>query len=137
MMQLLWVFVVVSGENLRKNYWQNVKKTFRKIWPLNLFAALYFTQPAFIVGAIGIANYLFRKFVIKSPEEERKDLDKTPYLVAASSAAGKGFRNVFYGIPQASYAMVSSLGSKLDDITNHGVKPAPNAAGPNATAAPH
>lgn len=74
-------------EKLKKNYWPNVKKTFKTIWPLNLLATLFLSQPAYIVGAIGVANYLFRKYVIGGKGEEEKD--KTPYSAAAANVSYK------------------------------------------------
>ena len=97
-------------EKLRKNYWPNVKKTFKAIWPLNLLSALFFSQPAYIVGAIGLANYLYRKFVVSKKEEEGKEIDKTPYLVAASNVSYKLARNTTKGLFDAVYAIGSSLG---------------------------
>lgn len=97
-------------EKLKKNYLPNVKKTFKTIWPLNLISTLFFTQQAYIVGAIGVANYLFRKFIIGGAEEPT---DKTPYHVAAPNVAYKLVRNTTKGLSEAIYAIVSTLGSYL------------------------
>lgn len=95
-------------EKLKKTYWPNVKKTFKTIWPLNLISTLFFTQQAYIVGAIGVANYLFRKFVIGGTE---KPTDKTPYHVAAPNVAYKLVRNTTKGLGEAIYAIGSSIGN--------------------------
>ena len=97
-------------EKLRKSYWPNVKKTFKTVWPLNLLSTLFFSQPAYIVGAMGVANYLFRKFIVKGTVEEQTD--KTPYFAAAPSVAGKLIRNPVKGM----YEAVSAIGSSLSDL---------------------
>ena len=104
-------------EKLSKNYWQNVKKTFKTVWPLNLLAALFLSQPAYIVGAIGVANYLFRKFVIGGKAEST---DKTPYYVAAPTVAAKLAKNTTKGLSEAIYAIGSSIG----DLYNASPRPA-------------
>lgn len=107
-------------EKLSKNYWPNVKKTFKTVWPLNLLAGLFLSNAAYIVGTIGVANYLFRKFIVKGKEEENSD--KTPYSVAAPVVAGKLVRNTTYGLSEA----VNAIGSSLGDL----YKSTPKAAAP-------
>ena len=108
-------------EKLKKNYWPNVKKTFKTVWPLNLLAALFLSQPAYIVGAMGVANYLFRRFVIGGKGEEYED--KTPYSVAASSVTYKLARNTVKGFYESVYAIGSSIG----DLYKSSPRPAPQA----------
>lgn len=82
-------------DKIKNNYWPNVKKSFTSVWPLNLLAAL-FLPPAYLVGAVGISNYLYRKIVVGTKEEPEKNPDKTPYLVAGSNALARGIQNVLY-----------------------------------------
>ena len=106
------------------NYWTNVKKTFKTIWPLNLLAALFFTQSAYIVGTIGIANYLFRKFVVKGKEDEHTD--NTSYYSAASNVVGKLVKNPIKGL----YGAVGAIGNSVADLYKSSPKPASAASTP-------
>ena len=123
-------------EKLRKIYWPNVKKTFKTIWPLNLVSALYFTQPAFIVGAIGVANYLFRKFVVKSQQDEAKDVDKTPYLVAAANVTTKLAKNTVGGFYTGLYDVGKSIGNAFGSSYQPSAPAQPAPARPAPSPAP-
>ena len=110
-----------------KNYWPNVKRTFKTSWPIAYFPSLFLPQ-SYVVTALGIAFYIYRKFVVGNKKEDEKDVDKTPYSAAASNVIGKLARNSVKGISDAA----SAMGSSLNDL----YKSAPKAAAPAPAAHP-
>ncbi|GEM_PF-3254585 len=113
-------------EKLRKDYWPNVKKTFRTSWPIGYFPSLFLPQ-AYVVAAMGIAFYVYKKFVVGSKGEET---DKTPYSVAAPNVSYKLLRNTSKGLYDATTALGSGISKLLySPSSKAGTKQAPNAAG--------
>lgn len=93
-------------KKFKENYWKIVKKAFMLPAPLNILSALFVPQQ-YMVAAIAVTSYLFRRFVAGGKGEE--ETDKTPYLVAAPRVAGKLIRNTTKGLFDAVYAIGSSI----------------------------
>ena len=107
------------------------KKEEKQKQPTSLESLLKETSQAssgLVNSAIGLANYLYRKFVVSKKEEEGKEIDKTPYLVAASNVSYKLARNTTKGLFDAVYAIGSSLGDLY--------KTSPKPAAPKQESAP-
>ena len=64
-----------------------------------------------MVGAIAVANYLYRRFIAGGKGEEQTD--KTPYCVAAPSVVGKLVKNTANGLYDSVYAIGSGLRDPL------------------------
>ena len=117
------------GKYIKENYWTALKQGWKTLFPFSLvnllFAPLYLNVP--IAATL---SYLLTLFGAPKTDEVKEDQkrDKTPYLSAASSAVGKGLKNVFYGVPQTFYA----IGSSIRDL----YKSSPRPAAPATTAAP-
>jgi len=107
------------SKKFKENYWPNVKKSLYTTGPIMAAASLLLPQQ-FMVTAIAVANYVFRKFVVGGKGEEQTD--KTPYLAATSNVVGKLAKTVFYGVPQATYSIARTLGEKLYSTTTSPVK---------------
>ena len=112
-------------KKFKENYLNVCKKAFTLPAPLNILAAMFLPQQ-YMVAAIGVSSFLFRRFVAGGKGEEQTD--KTPYVVAASNALGRGLKNTFY-----------AGGAILDgfvDYTRNMYKSAPKPAAPAAPATP-
>jgi len=113
------------SKEFKENYWPNVKKSLYTTGPIMAAASLLLPQQ-FMVAAIAVANYVYRKFVIKGKGEEHTD--KTPYLVAAPRVAAKFARNSVKGLYDVAHAMGSSLGDlyrKAPKLPAKSPEPAP------------
>lgn len=93
-------------QKFKDNYWTSIKKTFKSIVPLNMTFALLLPQQ-YMVGAIAVASFIFRRFVVGGKRQEYED--KRPYLVAASSGIGKIFRNAYKVMHDTVYSLGSAL----------------------------
>ena len=111
-----------------KSYWSNVKRTFKTSWPIAYFPSLFLPQ-AYVVTAMGLAFYVYRKFVVKNKDDSGKNEDKTPYSVAAPNVAKKLIRNTAKGLSETIYAIGSSIGDLY--------KTSPKTAAPSQPAAQH
>ena len=90
----------------KENYLPIVKKAFMLPAPLNILSALFLPQ-SYMVASVAVTGYLFRRFVAGGKGEE--PTDKTPYLVALSTATTKLVRNTVYGIYEAIYGIGSAI----------------------------
>ena len=117
-------------KKFKENYLPIVKKAFMLPAPLNILSAL-FLPPQYMVGAIAVANYLFRRFAVGSKGEEHTD--KTPYLVATSNVIGRLGRNTFKGL----YDVASGLGNGIRNLYESAPKAAPAPAATPAPATTH
>lgn len=93
----------------KETYWLNIKKTFKSVVPLNIFSALFLPQQ-YMVAAIAVASFLYRRFVAGGKGEEHTD--KTPYLVAGSNALCKLFKNTY----RTFYDTIYGIGSSLNNL---------------------
>ncbi|MEK6837889.1 MAG: Mpv17/PMP22 family protein [Nanoarchaeota archaeon] len=105
------------GKYLKENYWPVLKKAWKYVFPLGL--ANIFFAPAYLQVAIGSAiSYALALFGApkKGELKESEKRDKTPYLVAASSAAYKLGRSLFYAPLKA----VEAIGGAVKDLYKKG-----------------
>ena len=112
---------------MKKEYWPALKGIY-KILPISLLNIFF--APPYLQIPIGAAlTYIFTLFGAPKRQElkEEEKRDKTPYLSAASSALGKGLKTIFYGVPQAVYAIGSGI---KDTLYRAAPKPAAPAAAP-------
>jgi len=112
-------------KKFKENYIPITKKAFKSSALINIAASLFLPQ-TYMVGAVALASYVFRKFVVGGKGEEHKD--KTPYLVAASNVTGKFFKNTI----GRAYQSIGDLGSAVSDL----YKSAPKSTAPATPEAP-
>ena len=105
-------------KKFKENYWSVVKKAFTLPAPLNILSAMFLPQQ-YMVGAIAVTSYLFRRFVAGGKVEEQTD--KTPYLAATANVAKKLVKNSIKGFYDAVYA----IGSSISDLYKSSLRPAP------------
>ena len=108
------------SKKFKENYWSNVKKSLYTTGPIMAAASLLLPQQ-FMVTAIAVANYVYRKFVVGGKGEEQTD--KTPYLVAAANVTAKLARNSIGGFYKGLYDVGKSIG---DAIGSYKSSPAPS-----------
>ena len=108
-------------KKFKENYLPIVKKAFMLPAPLNILSALFVPQQ-YMVGAIAITSYLFRRFVAGGKGEEHTD--KTPYLVAAPKVAHKLVKNTIKGLSEVIYAIGSSIGDLYKTKPAQSARPA-------------
>jgi len=115
------------GKKFRENWWPSVKNTFK--W-LGLYGALnvtYLYQYGLLVQMITSAIGSYTINLVESLRRGKGSvknlfsaLNPVPYITATASATSKLARNVFYGIPNAMYA----IGSSIRDLYKTSPKPA-------------
>lgn len=111
------------GTYLKENYWKTLKDAWKYLLPFSVLNLLF--APAYLnIPIAAIISYIFDRFAAppkgEIPEHLKKD--KTPYLAAASSVIGKGFRNSYKIISEPLYAVGSGL---RDTLYKSIPKPAP------------
>ena len=114
-------------KKFKGNYWSNVKRSLVSTAPILVASTLLLPQQ-FMVGALALANYVYRRFVIKPDKVEEYD-DKISYPVAALSATSRLVRNTVKGIYESVYA----IGRGINDL----YKSSPQPAAKTAPATPH
>jgi hypothetical protein len=92
---------------LRNKYWRNVKKSLYTTGPIMAASAVLLPQQ-FMVGAVALANYIYRRFVVK-PDKIEEYEDKRSLITAGASATSKLVKNLVYSPLQALYEISSSL----------------------------
>ena len=116
-------------KKFKESYWPTVKKAFKLPATLNILSALFLPQK-YMVGAVAVANFLFRRFVVGGKGEE--ETDKTPYSVAASNVTGRLLRNTTKGLYDTAYG----IGSGFRNLYDSGKRAAPVTPVPAAIPAP-
>lgn len=107
------------GKYLKENYWKTLKESWTKLLPFSLMNIFF--APSYLQIPISAAiSYVFDRFAAppktEIPEDQKRD--KTPYLVAAPTAAAKLVRNSVKGMYDAVYA----IGSSISDIYKSAAK---------------
>lgn len=117
------------GKYVKENYWPILKKSWKYILPFSLLNV--FLAPAALQIPIAAAlSFVYDRFTAdksKFPEDQKRD--KTPYLVAAPSAAYKLVRNSVKGLYDVGNAVVNSV-SDLYKNTPKAATPATAGAHP-------
>lgn len=117
------------GKYIKENYWPTLKKMWIRVLPFGLLNV--FLAPPYLQIPISAAlSYAFALFGAPKKDEvpEEQKRDKTPYVVAAANAVGRGLRNLFYAPLDLAYA----AGRTLNDL----YKKAPALPSPSPAAAP-
>ena len=102
------------GKYLKENYWPTLKYASTRLLPFSL-ANIFFVPPILQIPVGAVLSYIFALFGAPKKGELKAEekRDPTPFYVAAGNAFGRGLKNIFYGVPQAIYAVGSTLYGKL------------------------
>src|SRR3989344_5867158 len=116
------------GNYVRENYWPILKKSMKYILPFSLLN-VFFAPASLQIPIAAALSFVYDRFTAdksKFPDDQKRD--KTPYLVAAPSAAYKLARNSAKGLYDAANAIVRSV----TDL----YKSAPKSISPTTSQAP-
>ena len=98
------------GKYVRENYWPILKKSMKYILPFSLLN-VFFAPASLQIPIAAALSFVYDRFTAHKGEiTEDQKRDKTPYLVAAPTAAAKLVRNSVKGLSDAVYALGSSIG---------------------------
>ena len=95
--------------------------------PINILGALLL-PPAYMVGVIGLANYIYKRFVVGTKGEEYED--KRSMITAGASAVSKLVNNTVKGLYDTTYAIGTTLGNYFKSPSSSPAKPAEPHGGP-------
>ena len=93
-------------KKFKEDYFTNIKKAFKSSALINIASALFLPQQ-YMVAAVALATYVFRRFVVGAKGEE--ETDKRSYFAAGATAIGKLFKNTMNGVNEIGYAIGNSL----------------------------
>lgn len=115
-----------------KNYGANLKRAFKSVYWIQLASALILPQ-SYVLGAVGLGSFVYRRFVIKAKGEEYQDKRSYPYV--ATGLVQKLVGNTAKGMYQSIGAIASGVGDAYKSLAAGSGKPAPAAAHPEPAAA--
>ncbi|MEK6968597.1 MAG: hypothetical protein AABX51_08280 [Nanoarchaeota archaeon] len=115
-----------------KNYGANLKRAFKSVYWIQLASALILPQ-SYVLGAVGLGSFVYRRFVIKAKGEEYQD--KRAYLYVATGLVQKLVGNTARGVYQSIGAIASGVGDTYKSLASGSEKSAPAAAHPEPAAA--
>lgn len=117
-------------DKFKNNYWQTIKNTWKYVLPLSALNVLYIYKFGIAAQMAwgSLMSFLFRLVGPKQPGANLGNLysELKGYAGGAFSATGKAAKNVFYGVPNAAYA----IGSSIRDLYKSSPKPATPATAP-------
>ena len=116
------------GNYVRENYWPILKKSMKYILPFSLLN-VFFAPASLQIPIAAALSFVYDRFTAHKGEvTEDQKREKTPYLVAAPTAAAKLVRNSVKGL----YDSVYAIGSSISDL----YKSAPKSISPTTSPAP-
>src|SRR3989344_9108824 len=116
------------GKYVMEHYWPILKKSMKYILPFSLLN-VFFAPAALQIPIAAALSFVYDRFTAHKGEvTEDQKREKTPYLVAAPTAAAKLVRNSVKGL----YDSVYAIGSSISDL----YKSAPKSISPTTSQAP-
>lgn len=123
------------GKYIKENYWPIMKKSWKYILPFSLLN-VFFGPPAWQIPIAATLSFIYDRFTAQKgdvPDDQKRD--KTTYLAAAPSVAGKLVKNTFKAFYEPLYAIGSAAKYYASNLYNSSKSATKSAAQSPAAAA--